>query len=293
MGIARHASAITLPPTDKPCQTVLEFLVQRFPHVPATEWVERLRSGKVTDEHHRPISAQTAYVPGARILYFREVPEEPVIPFAEEIIFQNDEILVADKPHFLPVTPGGDFVEECLLNRLRRRTGIDDLAPMHRLDRDTAGLVLFSINKQTRGLYHELFTHGEVEKTYEALARLDSIPDERQWKIENRIERGEPRFRMRIVSGIPNARSIIQLLEVHETLGRFRLHPLTGKTHQLRLHMAHLGFGILNDRVYPVLQPEGADNFAQPLQLLARRLRFRDPVTGSATELDSKHVLSG
>lgn len=266
---------------------MLAFLVQRFPHVSETQWAERMRGGKVMDKHHRPIDAHTRYQSGARILYFREVSEEPIVPFAERIVFQNTEILVADKPHFLPVTPGGDFVEECLLNRLRRRTGIDDLAPMHRLDRETAGLVLFSVNQQTRGFYHELFTRGEVEKTYEALADLASIPGERKWTIENRIERGEPRFRMRVVPGIANARSIIKLLTVRGNRGRFQLHPLTGKTHQLRLHMASLGFGIVNDRVYPELQSERADDFTRPLQLIARQLGFRDPVTGDQVDLES------
>jgi tRNA pseudouridine32 synthase/23S rRNA pseudouridine746 synthase len=291
MGIARHPSAVTLPPTDRPYPSILEFLVRAFPHVSPTEWAERLRLGKITDERNRPISAQMSYVPGARIFYFREVPNEPVIPFAEEVIFQNNEILVADKPHFLPVTPGGDFVEECLLNRLRQRSGINDLAPMHRLDRETAGLVLFSVNRRTRGLYHELFTRGEVEKTYDAIAQVSELPAERQWMVVNRIERGEPRFRMRIGPGVPNARSIIHLLEASGNRGRFRLLPLTGKTHQLRLHMTGLGFGILNDRVYPELLPESADDFDRPLQLIARRLRLRDPVTGSELEFESRQVL--
>jgi tRNA pseudouridine32 synthase/23S rRNA pseudouridine746 synthase len=291
MGIARHPSVVTLPAADRPYPTILEFLARTFPHVSPAEWEARLQQGKVMDDHAHPVTAHTAYVPGARIFYFREVRDEPVIPFAERIVFQNDEILVADKPHFLPVTPGGDFVEECLLNRLRKRTGIASLAPMHRLDRETAGLVLFSVSRQTRGLYHHLFSHGEAEKTYEALARLDHVPVEREWMVENRIERGEPRFRMCIVSGIPNARSVIHLLDVIGSRGRFRLHPLTGKTHQLRLHMSGLGFPIINDRVYPTLLPESADNYDRPLQLIAKKLRFRDPVSEAVMEFESEREL--
>lgn len=293
MGIARHPSVLTLPAAEPPYPTIAEFLARTFPHLSPTEWVERLRHGKVLDVRGHPIRAHTAYVPGTRIFYFREVPNEPVIPFAERIVLQNDEILVADKPHFLPVTPGGDFVEECLLNRLRKRTGLANLAPMHRLDRETAGLVLFSVNRKTRGRYHDLFMHGEVEKTYEALAMLDHLPSEREWTVENRIERGEPRFRMRVVPGIPNARSVIHLVEPIGNRGRFRLHPLTGKTHQLRLHMSGLGFPILNDRVYPTLLPESADDFDRPLQLVAKRLRFRDPVTGNGMEFESERELRG
>jgi tRNA pseudouridine32 synthase/23S rRNA pseudouridine746 synthase len=291
MGIARHPSVVTLPAADQSCATILAYLARTFPHVPPAEWEERLRQGKVTDERGHAISAHSAYVPGVRIFYFREVPDEPVIPFAEQIVFRNDEILVADKPHFLPVTPGGDFVEECLLNRLRKRTGLVELAPVHRLDRETAGLVLFSVNRQTRGLYHDLFAHGEAEKTYEALAQLGHVPAEREWTIENRIERGEPRFRMQVVPGIAKARSVIQLAEVQGQRGRFCLHPLTGKTHQLRLHMSALGFPILNDRVYPALLPEADDDFQRPLQLIAKRLAFRDPVSGNAREFASAREL--
>jgi tRNA pseudouridine32 synthase/23S rRNA pseudouridine746 synthase len=291
MAIAKTPSVITLPDVQPPYPSILDFLVRTFPHVAAEHWASRLRDGRLLDDTGRTITDDTAYRPGRRIFYFREVAREPVVPFAEQILFQNDLLLVADKPHFLPVTPGGDYVEECLLNRLRTDTGIADLAPMHRLDRETAGLVLFSVNPKTRGLYHELFTRSEVEKTYEALAHIGSLPIERQWLVENRLERGEPRFRMKVVPGVVNARSAIQLLEVSGKRARFRLQPITGKTHQLRLHMSGLGFGILNDRLYPELLPESDDDYTRPLQLLAKRLRFRDPVTGIDMEFESPQAL--
>jgi tRNA pseudouridine32 synthase/23S rRNA pseudouridine746 synthase len=249
------------------------------------------QAANLLDANGVPISATTPYIPSRRIFYFREVENEPVIPFAETILFQNDELLVACKPHFLPVIPGGRFVNECLLNRLRARTGITDLAPLHRIDRETAGLVIFSVNRKTRGLYHELFMHGKVEKTYLARAELMQAPQATQWTVENRIVRGEPRFRMKIVPGIANARSTIQLLEVQGDRAQFRLNPVTGKTHQLRLHMSSLGFKIVNDRVYPDLQPEQVDDFDRPLQLLAQRLHFHDPVTGKYLEFCSRREL--
>ncbi len=293
MSIANTPSTITLPATVAPGTTILDFLIRAFPHVSPAEWATRLREGKVTDDRGNPITADTPCTPARRIRYYREVQNEPAIPFAESILFRNDEILIADKPHFLPVTPGGRFVNECLLNRLRTSTGITDLAPMHRLDRETAGLVLFSVNRKTRGLYHDLFMHGKADKTYEALATLEQLPTERQWTVENRIERGEPRFRMKIVPGIVNARSVVHLLEISGNRGRFRLHPLTGKTHQLRLHLSSLGFGIVNDRVYPVLQPERDDDLGQPLQLIAKELRFSDPLTGEDREFFSERELPG
>jgi tRNA pseudouridine32 synthase/23S rRNA pseudouridine746 synthase len=291
MAIAKQPSVVTMPAAEKPYPSIVEFLCQTFPAISRDRWVERIREGKVLDDQGKPITAETKYSPSQRIFYFREIENEPIIPFAEQILFQDDEILVACKPHFLPVIPGGRYVEECLLNRLRNRTGMTDLAPLHRLDRETAGIVIFSVNPNTRGLYHDLFMHGKVEKTYHALAEVNQPPRENQWTVENRIVRGEPRFRMKTVAGVANACSHIQLREVKGNRGLFRLQPVTGKTHQLRLHMSGLGFRIINDRVYPDLQPERDDDFDQPLQLLAKRIRFHDPVSGQVREFRSEREL--
>ncbi|RQW78308.1 MAG: pseudouridine synthase [Geobacter sp.] len=291
MGISRYPSRVTLPQAEKPYPSILCFLAARFPSVARHSWEKRIAEGKVLDEHANPVTLTTAYEPYARIFYFREVSAEPVIPFTEKILFQDDEILVACKPHFLPVTPGGRYVDECLLNRLRRSTGIHDLAPLHRIDRETAGIVLFSVNRQTRGVYGELFLKGQIEKTYEALSACTHHPEKATWRVEDRIVRGEPWFRMKTTSGTVNARSTITLVEAGKTRARFLLHPVTGKTHQLRVHMSGLGFGILNDRYYPELQPETDDDFDTPLQLLAKAVRFHDPVTGTHREFISEREL--
>jgi len=282
-----------MPEAEKPYPSILDFLFLTFPNVPRQRWAERIAEGRVLDEQGSPITAETAYSPSKRIFYFREAEVEPVVPFSEQILFQDDEILVACKPHFLPVIPGGRYVEECLLNRLRTRTGIADLAPMHRIDRETAGLVLFSVNQKTRRLYHDLFMHGKVEKTYHARAQVHEPPEKNQWVVENRIERGEPRFRMRVVSGVANSCSHIQLLKMNGNRGHFRLRPVTGKTHQLRLHMSGLGFGIVNDPYYPELLPKREDDFDRPLQLLARKIQFDDPITGKAMAFRSERELLG
>ena len=291
MGISKHPSVVTMPKADRPYPSILAFLSKRFPAISRETWEKRISEGKVLDEKAQPISQDTAYAPLKRIYYFREVDMEPSIPFAEEILHLDDEILVACKPHFLPVTPGGRYVDECLLNRLRKKTGIRDLAPLHRIDRETAGLVLFSVNKESRGLYGRLFMDGLVEKTYQALSAYRPPQDTASWDVANRIERGEPWFRMKTVPGRVNARSAIHLKEVKGGLARFVLQPHTGKTHQLRLHMSGLGFGILNDRYYPELKAEGEDDFYAPLQLVAQRLRFRDPLSGQVREFVSGRPL--
>jgi tRNA pseudouridine32 synthase/23S rRNA pseudouridine746 synthase len=291
MGISKHHSIVTMPEIEKPYPSILSFLSMRFPAIPKEIWLQRILEGKVIDEKTGPITLDTEYAPLKRIFYFREVSSEPVIPFAEKILYLDDEILVACKPHFLPVTPGGRYVNECLLNRLRVSTGIEDLAPLHRIDRETAGLVLFSVNKKSRGLYATLFMNGLVKKTYQAISACIPTQETASWDVAGRIERGKPWFRMSTVPGIINARSSINLVEIKEGRGRFILHPLTGKTHQLRLHMSGLGFGILNDRYYPELQDESQDNFDTPLQLLAQKLDFKDPISGKVREFESERRL--
>ena len=291
MGISKHPSVVTMPKAEKPYPSILAFLSGRFPAISREIWDKRISEGKVLDEKAQRITLDTEYAPLRRIFYFREVSTEPFIPFAEKILFLDDEILVACKPHFLPVTPGGRYVDECLLNRLRSSTGIEDLAPLHRIDRGTAGLVIFAVNKKSRGLYGKLFLNGQVEKTYHALSACHPLQKTASWDVNNRIERGEPGFRMKTAPGGVNARSAINLVEVKGETARFTLQPRTGKTHQLRLHMSGLGFGILNDRYYPELQAESEDNFDTPLQLVAQMLRFRDPLSGRNREFTSEREL--
>lgn len=291
MGISPHSSVVTMPIIGKPYPSILAFLCERFPAISKEIWHGRILDGKILDEQAQPIMLDTPYSPQKRLFYFREVATEPVIPFTEHILYLDDEILVACKPHFLPVTPGGRYVDECLLGRLRRSTGIEELAPLHRIDRETAGLVLFSVNRKSRGHYGTLFMNGLVEKTYQAVAACRPDQGTGSWTIENRIERGTPWFRMKTAPGPVNASSTINLVEVKGDKARFMLQPHTGKTHQLRLHMSGLGFGILNDRYYPDLQDERADDFTTPLQLVAQKLSFKDPLSGKNHEFESAREL--
>jgi tRNA pseudouridine32 synthase/23S rRNA pseudouridine746 synthase len=291
-------SFVTLPQLDEPTPTVFEFLLRRFPHVGEAEWRARVADGSVRfdageDGGGEAVTLATPYRAGARVRYYRAVADEPAVPFVEEVLHRDERLLVADKPHFLPVTPGGPYVNECLLYRLRRRTGLPHLQPVHRLDRDTAGVVLFAVDADSRGLYGRLFQEGRVEKEYLAVARLRREPDRRAWRVEDRIVRGEPWFRMRTAPGAANAVTEIELLDHRRDpedgeLGLFRLRPRTGKKHQLRLHLASLGFPILHDRYYPDLQPESPPDFERPLQLLASALSFRDPTDGRRRRFASR-----
>jgi tRNA pseudouridine32 synthase/23S rRNA pseudouridine746 synthase len=209
------------------------------------------------------------------------VTREPVIPFTEDIIFQDELILVAYKPHFLPVMPGGKYVEECLQNRLRNKSGNQQLQAVHRIDNATAGLVLFSVNPDSRAHYHGLFETHQVTKTYQAIASMNnSVPMvNQQWEIKNRLEKSDPRFLVHIVEGLANSHSRIRCLQRSTDKALFELNPITGKTHQLRVHMQSLGWPLLNDNYYPELQPSKPDDYSKPLQLLAQKLQFIDPIT--------------
>ncbi len=296
MSIARQASEITLPADSNGCVTVLQFLCRQFPFVGEALWRERIAKGKVHWFGGEPITVDTPFKASKRLCYYREVTQEPVIPFTHSIVYQNNHILVADKPHFLPVTPGGEYVNECLLARLKRDTGLDDIVPVHRLDRDTAGLVLFSVNADSRPAYYQLFSQAKISKSYQAVARLTptlcnaTLPV--NWHIANRIEKSQPAFINAIVPGEVNAMSDISLQQHADGLGLFELTPHSGKTHQLRLHMLSLGMPILHDNYYPVLQPKRPPQFDKPLQLLAKTLSFIDPVTNSLQVFTSQQQLA-
>ncbi len=284
-------SYATLPALERPPATLLDYLAERFPHVGKGTWRARITAGHVTFDDDQPLSLATPYRAGARIRYFREVAKEPEVPFGEEILFKNEHLLVADKPHFLPVTPSGPWVNECLLHRLRRRLDNRDLVVAHRLDRETAGLVLCCKDPTVRGLYGRLFQEGRVGKEYLAVARGTGPPPQEPIDVASRLVPGEPWFRMQTVPGPPNARTRVELIAWRDGRGLFRLTPATGKTHQLRVHMAELGFPLVNDRTYPELQPAAPPDFTRPLQLLAKGLRFHDPVSGRELSFRSSRRL--
>ena len=285
-------SATVLPPG--PWPTVLAFLVQKFTAISESAWRERMAQGKVLDAQGQAITAERPYQPLLRVYYYRSVPNEPRIPFEAVILFQDEHLIVVDKPHFLPVMPSGGYLQETVLVRLKRQLGLDALVPIHRIDRDTAGLVMFSVQARSRGAYAALFRAREVQKTYEAIAPWNpalALPLTR----ESRIEEAGHFMLQHEVNGPPNAVTRVDVTEVSSNgaHARYRLHPVTGQRHQLRVHMAALGIPILGDGLYPVLTPEGKIDHDHPLQLLPQSIEFVDPITGQARHFESqRHLLS-
>jgi tRNA pseudouridine32 synthase / 23S rRNA pseudouridine746 synthase len=273
-----------------PGQNILGYLEERFPKVKPETWISRLSRGEVVDEDGVPLSADSPCCREGFIFYYRSLEQETPIPFEESILYRDDHIVVADKPHFLPVMPSGRFLRETLLVRLKKRFKLEHLVPIHRIDRETAGVVIFSHNPETRGDYTSLFHKREVRKIYEALAPTlpgDPFPITRR----TRMVKGEPFFRMQEVEGIPNSETRIDILQNMGSITLYRLIPVTGRKHQLRVHLAALGIPIVNDRLYPDLQPSEEDDFSSPLKLLARSLTFSDPLTGENRGFESTREL--
>ncbi|MBU3551425.1 pseudouridine synthase [Polynucleobacter sp. MWH-Berg-3C6] len=288
------ASRVFLP-ADQSYPNLLQFFINQFPHIEVKEWEDRFAQGLVLNDGGEALKASGAYLPNTHLIYFRRLAREPEIPFEEEILFQDDHILVADKPHFLPVTPSGLYLHQTLLNRLKKRTGIQTLSPIHRIDRDTAGLVIFSIKPHERAQYQNLFRDRLVNKVYEAIAPYsEDLMARLPITYQSRIEESEHFLQMQEVEGDPNTDTLIELLEAAKPWAKYKLTPGSGKKHQLRCHLNTLGIPIKNDQIYPILTPyqEYDLDFSKPLQLLAKEIHFNDPLSNENRAFISKRVLS-
>lgn len=294
--IAARPSWTVLPPTstwDGPApSTVFDYLCLRFPRIPAQTWRRRVERGKVIDESGAPLGLDAPYRAYLKVGYFREIEAERTIPFEERVLFRSDRLLVVDKPPFLPVAPVGRFVNQCLIFRLQKKLGLDDLAPIHRIDRMTSGLVLLSADPEARTAYAGLFARREIDKEYVALGHAPDRPARHHWTVKTVISQGEPWFRRLSEPGPePNSHTEVELVAWRDGVARFRLKPVSGKTHQLRVHLAGLGYPILGDPFYPDLLPEKPDDFTAPMALIARELSFQDPFTEESVRFSSTWTL--
>lgn len=275
--------------------TTLQYLCAKIAAVTPEQWRERMAAGEVVAETGEVITPHTPPLYGLRIYYYRAVDAEPPMPFEGEILFEDAHIVVADKPHFLPVTPCGRLIEGTLLVQLQRKLGLEALSPVHRIDRDTAGIVIFAKHRHERGAYQALFRERQVRKTYEAIApyRADLFENSQTTlQRASHIAASGHFIRMHEVAGrTPNAWTEIRLIEHNAAWARYALAPTTGQRHQLRVHMAALGLGIWGDGLYPEVRDMPEGDFSRPLQLLARSIAFDDPVTGQSRTFDSRQRL--
>ena len=281
-----------LPEGDWP--SLLSWLVKRFPHLDRSLLEGRLARGEIVDEAGRIMTADTPYRPGSRIWYYREVASETPVPFEETILHRDEHLLVVDKPHFLATVPSGRYLRETLLTRLRSKLDLPQATPIHRLDRETAGVVLFCIHPPSRGKYQALFEHRSVQKVYEAIATFRDdliLPHVHCSLLQEGSKNGGRFFTMQEVAGEPNSETRIELIERRGNLAKYRLAPHSGRKHQLRAHMAALGIPVLNDPWYPAVIENKGDDFSKPLQLLARQIEFVDPLSGELRQFRSRLTL--
>lgn len=273
-------------------QPLLDFLCQRFSRIAPEIWQQRLQQGKVLGAQLQPLPENALCHAGQVLYYFRELEQEPPVPFVEQILFENERLLVIDKPHFLAVAPVGNYVEQTVLRRLQARLDLPELTPVHRLDRLTAGVLLLCKRAQDRDAYQALFRTQQVEKVYEALAAplpQLAFPHVRRSRM---ITDPQHFFRSCEAPGEPNSETRIEPITRHADYWHYRLLPVSGRKHQLRVHMAALGAPILGDDFYPQPRRRAADDFSLPLQLLARSLAFVDPVSRQRLEFVSGRRLA-
>jgi tRNA pseudouridine32 synthase/23S rRNA pseudouridine746 synthase len=283
-----NPSRIRLP--DEGSGTVVEYLLERFA-ADATRVREKVDAGEVVDGEGRVVDPSTPLTSSQWVFLYRDPAPEPRVPFEIEILHRDSDLLVVDKPHFLATMPRGLHIVESALVRLRRELDLPELSPIHRLDRVTAGVLVFSLRPANRGAYQTLFAQRKVTKYYEAVAghRADlTLPT----TVESRIVkfRGTPTAQQ--VPGEPNARTVVERLAARGERALYGLHPHTGKVHQLRLHMNSLGLPIVGDNFYPILLDTPRDDYSDPLQLLAKSIEFPDPFTGRLRRFESRRTLA-
>ncbi|MFJ9828020.1 pseudouridine synthase [Streptomyces sp. NPDC101160] len=272
--------------------TVRDHLLDRYAGAIGPGRVEEmLRDGRFVGTDGA-VTGDEPYAAGRYLWFHRDFPAETPVPFGIDVVYRDERIVVVDKPHFLATMPRGRHVTETAMARLRRDLGLPALQPAHRLDRLTAGLVLFVVRPEDRGTYQTLFGDRRVRKEYEAVAAYDpgvALPV----TVRSRIEKERGVMAAREVAGEPNSESRVELVERRGALARYRLVPETGRTHQLRVHMNALGLPILHDPLFPVVREDGPEDFGRPLQLLARTLAFTDPFDGTPRHFESRLALSG
>lgn len=276
-------------PTDGHWTTLRAFLHDRLPRLGAARIDAMLRQGCFVGTAG-PFAPDAGYVPGACVWFHGDLPDEVPVPFSVDVLHRDENLLIADKPHFLATMPRGQHVQQTALVRLRRDLELPELSPAHRLDRATAGLLMFVIHREHRGAYQNLFRDRGVTRTYEAIApHAPSLTMPRT--VRNRIVKERGVLNAYETDGEPNSETRIELLEHQDGLGRYLLRPATGRTHQLRLHMSGLGLPIIGDELYPAPRAHAPRDFRAPLQLLARTLSFTDPISDTQREFRSRRCL--
>lgn len=259
--------------------TLRDFLLRRLPSTVDVDAM--LASGEFVDQQGHPICGDEPARPNTFIWFHRRLREEPPVPFDIPVLYQDERIVVVDKPPFLSTIPRGRHVVESVVVKLRARLGLPELAPAHRLDRLTSGVLLLTTHREYRAGYQRLFEQRAVTKVYTARAAWHPgllLPH----TVRNHLVKRRGVWQAEVIEQAPwNAETHVELLQrVSATVADYRLRPTTGRTHQLRRHLNDLGAPILHDPLYPTIREVDVDDFSHPLELIAAELSFLDPHTG-------------
>jgi len=279
-------------PQDGPWETLRDHLVERLRGLGAADIDRKLAAGEFVDATGRPVPEDAPFVPRSVCWTHRDLPDEVEVPFEIDVLHRDERLVVIDKPHFLSTMPRGRHVVQSALARTRVLTGLDRLTPAHRLDRPTAGVLMFTTEQRWRGAYQRVFAEGRVHKEYLAVAPVRDglgLPLVRRTHLVK--EHGSHQAR-EVHGGEPNAETLVELEVESGGVGGYRLTPRTGRTHQLRSQLCGLGIPIIGDPLYPVEREVADDDFSEPLQLLAAVLELDDPIDGSRRRFETRRSLS-
>ncbi|MGF1458881.1 MAG: RluA family pseudouridine synthase [Leptolyngbyaceae cyanobacterium] len=239
-------------------QRLLDFYEQRYRHSSRAEWLERIRRGQIT-VMGQPGSAEQVLRVGEPLAYHRQPWQEPTVPLAFEILYEDADLLAIAKPAGLPVLPGGNFLEHTLLHQLKLRYPHATPTPVHRLGRGTSGIMLLArsplakreLSRQFRHTSHPFESPGTVRKIYQAWVGTGDLPDSFAMQtpigpvpypvlgtVHAATPRGKPAYsQARVLERRP-----------HQTIVEVQI--FTGRPHQIRIHLAAAGFPLVGDPFY-------------------------------------------
>jgi len=280
-------------PQGGPWRSLRDHLVERLAAGLTADEIDRMLSaGEFVDADGRPVPADAPFVPRSVVWAHRDLPEEAALPADIQVLHRDERLVVVDKPHHMATMPRGRHVVQSALARARVLTGLPRLAPAHRLDRPTAGVLMLTTEQRWRGAYQQVFAAGLVRKTYLAVAPVRpglELPLVRRTHLVKQHGTHQAR---EVPGERPNAETLVELVDTAEEFGLYRLTPTTGRTHQLRCQLSGLGIAIVGDPLYPRDRAVDDDDFGEELQLLAAVLAFDDPVDGQPRRFVSRRRLA-
>jgi 23S rRNA pseudouridine1911/1915/1917 synthase len=230
--------------------TVIDYYVQKYDHSTYEQWLERITLGQVL-VNNNPITPQTILQAGQWLSYHRLPWQEPDVPLSFDIVYEDEHLLVIDKPSGLPVLPGGGFLENTLLWQLKKHYPQDKPVPIHRLGRGTSGLMLIGRTSMTRSHLNQQMREHKITKVYRTLIGKSDLPDE--FIIDHPIGKIPDPILGYIYGAKADGKFAYSQCRVLERTSDYTLLEvtiLTGRPHQIRIHLATIGYPLLGDPLY-------------------------------------------